>query len=162
MHSDFLFDWSQVPDEDLKLQEISQEEGVKRFIDPYRRFEKMVVAAICIEQAKRKTYASWDRYIDENFQPNQEDQRKTNLDLLNEHRQLRSSKGISAGKHVWTHSSDGRFITEYRNYWAVVDKAGDKFCFFVHDKGKSGYDIVCASFERATEADARQGASDSL
>jgi hypothetical protein len=182
LRASWTMDWSQVPDEDLKLREISQEEDVKRKFDPYRRFERMVVTAICIEQAKRKTrshgqsqrmasdqargsniyldglYAKLERIFDEDFPPTQEDQRKTDL-VLNEHRQLRSSKGISADTHVWTRSNDGCLITEYRNYWAEVGKAGDKFGFVVHEKGKKfGYDIVCSSFECVTEADAKQGA----
>jgi hypothetical protein len=65
LRASWTSDWSRVPDEDLRLREIDEEEKLNRFRDPYRSFERMVVAAICIEQAKRKTYASWEPFVDE-------------------------------------------------------------------------------------------------
>jgi hypothetical protein len=47
-------DWSRVPDEDLKLREIDEEEKLNRFRDLHRSFERMIVGAICIERGKRE------------------------------------------------------------------------------------------------------------
>src|SRR5258706_11585487 len=62
-----------------------------------------------------------------------EDQWK--VDLLTEHRRLRSSRNVGSDQHVWTRSSKGRLVTEYGNYWAqVMDSLDNKFRFTVHQK----------------------------